>query len=149
INRPRVIEIFRELEFNSLVGKLDKLGAPATTAAPTPSPAPAPKAKAPKNGQLSMFDIDREELAKGPSSKEKEETPVLAPGEIPPVPAGANYQAVRIKEDLKKLVERLKKTDRFAFDTETTSNDPLRADLVGLSLSPVAGESYYIPVGHI
>lgn len=150
MNRPKVIEIFRELEFNSLVSKLDKLGTPTATPAPAaPAPAPAPKTKAAKNGQLSMFDVDREEIAKNPSAKGKEEAPTLAPGEIPPVPSGANYQAVRTKEDLKKLVERLKKTDRFAFDTETTSNDPLRAELVGLSLSPEPGESYYIPVGHV
>ena len=36
----------------------------------------------------------------------------------------------------------------IAFDTETTSTDPLRADLVGISLAVGPGEGYYIPVGH-
>ena len=34
----------------------------------------------------------------------------------------------------------------FAFDTETTSEDPLKAELVGLSFSWQEGEAYYIPV---
>ena len=37
----------------------------------------------------------------------------------------------------------------FAFDTETTSLDAMTAQLVGISLSPAPGESYYIPVGHV
>ncbi|OGO24520.1 MAG: DNA polymerase I, partial [Chloroflexi bacterium RBG_16_51_9] len=37
----------------------------------------------------------------------------------------------------------------FAFDTETTGLDPMTARLVGISLSPAPGESYYVPVGHL
>ncbi|MDZ4158166.1 MAG: DNA polymerase I, partial [Anaerolineaceae bacterium] len=37
---------------------------------------------------------------------------------------------------------------QIAIDTETTSTDPLRAELVGLSLALQEGEGYYIPVGH-
>jgi DNA polymerase-1 len=35
-----------------------------------------------------------------------------------------------------------------AIDTETTSLDEMRAELVGISLSVVAGQACYIPVGH-
>jgi DNA polymerase-1 len=37
----------------------------------------------------------------------------------------------------------------FAFDTETTSEDPRHAKLVGISCSMAPAEAYYIPVGHI
>ena len=40
----------------------------------------------------------------------------------------------------------LSRQPRFCIDTETTSIDPLRADLVGLSFSWKAGEAYYLPV---
>ena len=43
---------------------------------------------------------------------------------------------------------RLARADRFAVDTETTSLDPTRADLVGLSFSVKAGEAWYIPLAH-
>jgi DNA polymerase-1 len=36
----------------------------------------------------------------------------------------------------------------FAVDTETTSEDPMRAELVGISLSTKPHDGYYIPVGH-
>ncbi|GAH35941.1 unnamed protein product, partial [marine sediment metagenome] len=37
----------------------------------------------------------------------------------------------------------------FAFDLETTSLNSMLAQLVGISLSPVPGEAYYIPIGHV
>jgi DNA polymerase-1 len=36
----------------------------------------------------------------------------------------------------------------ISFDTETTSTEEMRADIVGISLAIKEGEGYYIPVGH-
>ncbi len=36
----------------------------------------------------------------------------------------------------------------IAFDTETTSTDPMQADLVGISLAGSPTKGFYIPVGH-
>ncbi|OGO24919.1 MAG: DNA polymerase I [Chloroflexi bacterium RBG_16_50_9] len=63
--------------------------------------------------------------------------------------AGGNYQIVSTTEALDKLLERLSGSPSFAFDTETTGLNPMSAQLVGISLSPAAGEAYYIPVGHV
>ena len=49
---------------------------------------------------------------------------------------------------LEALVEELKSAEIIAFDTETTSTDQMRADLVGISLAVKPGQGYYIPVGH-
>ncbi|HET7376006.1 MAG TPA: DNA polymerase, partial [Anaerolineae bacterium] len=49
---------------------------------------------------------------------------------------------------LKALAAELKQAEAIAFDTETTSTDPLLATIVGLSLAIRAGEGYYIPIGH-
>jgi DNA polymerase-1 len=49
---------------------------------------------------------------------------------------------------LQDLCNSLEKTSMIAFDTETTSTDPMRAELVGISLSIQEGEGYYIPTGH-
>ncbi len=46
------------------------------------------------------------------------------------------------------LAQRMKRAGAFALDTETTSNDPWHADLVGMSFAMLPGEAYYIPVGH-
>ena len=59
-----------------------------------------------------------------------------------------DYQTVDTTAALSAMVEELHAAGSFAFDTETTSLDPMRANLVGLSFSPSAGRSFYVPVGH-
>jgi len=51
-------------------------------------------------------------------------------------------------EKLADLQKTLESYPRIALDTETTAVDPLRAELVGISLAVKEGEGYYIPVGH-
>jgi DNA polymerase-1 len=58
------------------------------------------------------------------------------------------FHLVTTPEQLVALVEQLSRAEAIAFDTETTSTDPLRAALVGLSLTDRDGEGWYIPVGH-
>jgi DNA polymerase-1 len=62
---------------------------------------------------------------------------------------GTNTLIVQSEEALRVLVKSLHDAGAFAFDTETTSEDPWHAELVSLSLSMAPGEAYYIPVGHI
>jgi DNA polymerase-1 len=59
-----------------------------------------------------------------------------------------SYQAVHDQEALKRLVDMLNRADRVAVDTETTSTDPMRAELVGLSFSMREHEAFYIPCAH-
>ncbi len=60
----------------------------------------------------------------------------------------ASYRAVLNETDLAEMIAALEKSERFAFDTETTGLDPLRADLVGLSFAVTPGEAWYVPVSH-
>ncbi|MEJ2010661.1 MAG: DNA polymerase I [Anaerolineales bacterium] len=46
------------------------------------------------------------------------------------------------------LASELDQAEAIAFDVETTGTDPMRADLVGISLAVRPGEGYYIPTGH-
>ena len=52
-------------------------------------------------------------------------------------------------EALNELAADLQSAAVIAFDTETTSTDPMRADLVGISLAVRDGQGYYIPLGHV
>ncbi|BCR05978.1 DNA polymerase [Desulfuromonas versatilis] len=61
---------------------------------------------------------------------------------------GEGYRAVLSEAELDALVATLKKAPRIAFDTETTSLDPTRADLVGISFAVTPGEAWYIPLAH-
>ncbi len=59
-----------------------------------------------------------------------------------------DYRAVQGSDTLQALVKRLEKTPIFALDTETTSRNPMRADLVGLSFAIKPDEAFYIPCAH-
>jgi DNA polymerase-1 len=59
-----------------------------------------------------------------------------------------NTIIVRDTAGLQEMCKTLGGSEWLALDTETTSTDPMRADLVGISLSNQIGTGYYIPVGH-
>ncbi len=61
---------------------------------------------------------------------------------------GEGYRGVLDEAELGRMIEVLRKAPRFAFDTETTSLDATRADLVGLSFAVTPGEAWYIPLDH-
>ncbi len=58
------------------------------------------------------------------------------------------YRLILDRAGLRDLLKGLRKAPVIAVDTETTSPDPMRAELVGISLCAEAGEAAYIPVGH-
>ncbi len=59
------------------------------------------------------------------------------------------YSAITTPEALQQLAERLSASLFVSLDTETTSTDPMKAKLVGMSFSVEAGEAFYIPTGHV
>ena len=59
-----------------------------------------------------------------------------------------NYRAIYDMSTLFDLIKQLKKAEMFAIDTETTSKDPMKANLVGLSFSMKPNEAFYIPCAH-
>jgi DNA polymerase-1 len=59
-----------------------------------------------------------------------------------------DYQAIMDVAGLQKLISRLESAKRFALDTETTSTNPMRANLVGLSFAVCAHQAFYIPCAH-
>ncbi len=59
-----------------------------------------------------------------------------------------DYRAITRRQDLQQLIERLEQAPELAVDTETTSRNPMRASLVGISLAVRADEAFYVPCGH-
>ncbi|MGQ0663973.1 MAG: DNA polymerase I [Pseudomonadota bacterium] len=68
---------------------------------------------------------------------------------LPPSPAPARYTLVQDLATLDTWIGRASLAGVVAVDTETTSLDPIAAELVGVSLAIVPGEACYIPVGHV
>ncbi|OYY73895.1 MAG: DNA polymerase I [Gammaproteobacteria bacterium 28-57-27] len=64
------------------------------------------------------------------------------------VQGGGCYQSVLDEAALADWLQRIAAAELTAFDTETTSLDPMQAEIVGISLSVQAGEAVYIPLAH-
>lgn len=107
----KLIQLFGELEFRSLAGKLreteQRRAVPAEVAAP-PAPSLDP-----------VGDITTDTHT---------------------------YRLITTRKELQVLAGALNSARQFVFDTETTSTDPLRARLVGLSFCLAAREAFYVPV---
>ena len=123
-DREKLMPLLTELEFYSLVRKLDGSG----VAAATPVQPATPRAP----------------------TADSVATPTPTPGPIS-VPATVATAAVPVVADpaaLAGLVARLRRAPLVAFDTETTSTAPRAADLVGLSLAAGPTEIWYFPFAH-
>jgi DNA polymerase I len=66
----------------------------------------------------------------------------------PQAPAEKHYETVSTDEQLDAWLAKIRGAKLTAVDTETTSLDPFKARLVGISLCVEAGTAAYIPVGH-
>ena len=119
-------KIFTDLEFRTLLKILNRLsGKEIPEAVATATPAASSKGQ-----QLSMF------------------APEPAPIVAPKIESNTGVHIVDTPEKLGDLVKTLNKAKIISFDTETTSTEEMRADMVGISLAVKEGEGYYIPVGH-
>ncbi len=59
-----------------------------------------------------------------------------------------DYEIVLTKAAFQSWLDKLTEAELFAFDTETTSVDYMKAELVGLSFAVEAGKAAYVPVAH-
>ncbi|HEB82454.1 MAG TPA: DNA polymerase I, partial [Gammaproteobacteria bacterium] len=60
----------------------------------------------------------------------------------------SDYQTILDKKAYQQWLKDLKKTGRFAFDTETTSLDYMKARVVGISFAIKPGLAAYVPFAH-
>ena len=124
INIPAVEALFRELEFHTLIARLQKM-ARATQASPEPSASsvrPTPAA-VPPSGQLMLFGEEIKRIGDAPAYE-------------------LTTRVVDTTEGLSQLTKKLAEASWIGLDTETTSTDAMQADLVGISLAVQAGEGF-------
>lgn len=58
------------------------------------------------------------------------------------------YDTILTQSDLSRWIKTITEAEYFAFDTETTSLDPMVAELVGISFSVEANKAAYLPLQH-
>jgi DNA polymerase-1 len=114
-------ELYRRYGFNQALRELEGGNGTAPVAETEPG-------KARGRGQVS-----------GGAPEESPDAGLSAPGE---------YQTVLSMEQLEAWVAHIRKAGAFAVDCETDSLDPLRAELVGLSLAVEPGKAAYLPIAH-
>ncbi|TDN63007.1 DNA polymerase I [Paraburkholderia sp. BL10I2N1] len=86
-----------------------------------------------------LREVEIEDVVEGPQT------------DVPPAPTidgGHQYDTVQTWEQFDTWLAKLDAAEITAFDTETTSLDPMTAQLVGLSISAETGRAAYIPVAH-
>ncbi|MFC5579035.1 DNA polymerase I [Lysobacter niabensis] len=66
----------------------------------------------------------------------------------PALAAPGEYECILAREQLDGWIARLQAADAFAFDCETDSLDPMRAQLVGISFAAETGKAAYLPLAH-
>ena len=62
--------------------------------------------------------------------------------------ADVDYRTVSSRSELDAMIDEIRAAGAFAFDTESSSTDPMNADLAGLSFAVPSGVAWYVPVGH-
>lgn len=117
----RLNEIFAELEFKSLADKILK----------------KEKQNVKKvNQQLDLFSentSDESDSVKNTHSRRLENTP-------------HEYKLVDNEEEIRKLLDFFLTQPIVSLDTETTSTNPIDAELVGLSFAAEEGKAFYVPI---
>jgi len=63
-------------------------------------------------------------------------------------PSSVKPRIVNTTVALEELASELEKAQEFTIEVETTSEKAMNANLVGMAVSPVSGEAFYLPLGH-
>ena len=116
----KLLAFLAEMEFRTLTKRIsDALGVKAPVIKDTDPAGAAPLSDSPDNG--------------------------TAPAEVP---FPKTYERVADMAALERWITLIRDRGHVAVDTETTSLDEMRAELVGISLCVEAGSACYIPLGH-
>ncbi len=144
---PRLLAFLQQMEFTTLTRRIaEGLGvAPPSFS----SSSPQLRAASPTSGRT----LAPAEIGEGNNQGGGAGTPSAAAVEgkraATAVPIDhAAYETVSTAARLAEWIAMCREAGRFAFDTETTSLDAMRADLVGFSLAVAPGKACYVPVGH-
>ena len=114
-------KIFEELEFKTLTERIFK------------------KEKKPAQSELPKNDFPDLFAAEYP--EEEKYSNLVKLNSLP-----YDYQLIDTEEKIAELVQILLTKDFFSLDTETTSMNPIEAELVGMSFSFAENQAFYVPV---
>ena len=135
LNKPALLEIFKELEFRGFAQKLlnEDIGFNETKSVEKPKP---------QTAQTDLFNSPDLFLHDAENNSPKEMVANFKTiNELNHI-----YELIDSTEKIINLIALLKQHHEFCFDTETTSLNTLNAELVGFSFSVKEHEAYYVPI---
>ena len=135
LNKPALLEIFKELEFRGFAQKLlnEDIGFNETKSVEKPKQ---------QNAQTDLFNSPDLFLQDVENNSPKEKVANFKTiNELNHI-----YELIDSTEKIINLIALLKQHHEFCFDTETTSLNTLNAELVGFSFSVKEHEAYYVPI---
>ena len=135
LNKPALLEIFKELEFRGFAQKLlnEDIGFNETKSVEKPKQ---------KTAQTDLFnspDLFSQDIEN--NSPKEMVANFKTINELNHI-----YELIDSTEKIINLIALLKQHHEFCFDTETTSLNTLNAELVGFSFSVKEHEAYYVPI---
>ncbi len=135
LNKPALLEIFKELEFRGFAQKLlnEDIGFNETKSVEKPKQ---------QNAQTDLFnspDLFSQDVEN--NSPKEMAANFKTINELNHI-----YELIDSTEKIINLISLLKQHHEFCFDTETTSLNTLNAELVGFSFSVKEHEAYYVPI---
>ncbi|MBN2375153.1 MAG: DNA polymerase I [Sedimentisphaerales bacterium] len=147
-NRGELEQIFVELGFKRLLVQMGEMGPPTKVEAAVETAGEAAGyATGKAAGETAVEAKSGDSVVSGDSEAaegggKSENAPVSsAEAEIKP-----EYYLIDSEKEFDGFLRKLKKQKAFALDTETTSVNPVAAELVGMSFCWEPGEGYYLPV---
>ena len=120
-DEEKLLQLFEELEFKSMINRFIKKPKNTTTSA---------------NTQLSLFAEFAPEDAGGAEFSNYESLKTTS----------HKYYLVDNEEEMRRICDEFRTKEILSIDTETTSTVAIDAELVGLSFSAKEHEAYYVPV---
>lgn len=130
-NREALIALFTELEFRGQLNKL--LGNESAPISPMKS-----KPKDAAQGSLFADEMGENSVSETPQAEVQTFDSVAT--------IAHDYKTVQTDAEIDDLIGILSASSEICFDTETTSVDIFRANLVGLSFAVKAHEAFYVPL---
>ena len=130
-------DFYQKYGFKGLVSQLDAESAPPELLGSAEKRKPKPRKPAGSGGEPGLFDEPGQ-----PDAPDLLETPLAERA------SNLNYDTLFTWEALDAWLAKIDAAELVAVDTETTSLDPMRAEIVGVSFSVVPGEAAYIPLTH-
>jgi DNA polymerase-1 len=137
-----LLGFLREMEFTALTKRIaEGLGKELPPPAERPSALPEPKT-APLLAKLAA-----KPALPSAATPQAGALAATAAAKVPPIDR-AKYETVTELARLEAWAEEAYAAGRLAFDTETTSLDPMQAEFVGFSMAIAPGRACYVPLGH-